>query len=67
MGMGSSGSSGRREMMQLIHQLVDSHEDVTRYYNETDVGIESYTFSDDPDVASWIQNHVSQMVELMTT
>ncbi len=69
MGMGMNGGSGsgsgssRWEMMQLIHQLVDSHEDVTRYYNETDVGIESYTFSDDPDVASWIQEHVRQMVK----
>lgn len=54
-------------MMQLIHRLIDSHEDVTRYYNETDVGIESYTFSDDPTVAAWIQEHVNQMTELMSS
>mmetsp|Transcript_19740 Transcript_19740/g.25223 ORF Transcript_19740/g.25223 Transcript_19740/m.25223 type:complete len:285 (+) Transcript_19740:95-949(+) len=64
---GNSGTHSRREMMQLIHRLVDSHDDVTRYYNETDVGIESYTFSDDPDVATWIQEHVSQMTALMTS
>ena len=65
---GNSGThSSRREMMQLIHRLVDSHDDVTRYYNETDVGIESYTFSDDPDVATWIQEHVSQMTALMAS
>eukprot|EP00984_Skeletonema_dohrnii_P023867 scaffold12965_cov117-Skeletonema_dohrnii-CCMP3373.AAC.5 len=62
-----SGTHSRREMMQLIHRLIDSHDDVTRYYNETDVGIESYTFSDDPDVAAWIQEHVSQMTALMTS
>jgi hypothetical protein len=62
-----SGTHSRREMMQLIHRLIDSHEDVTRYYNETDVGIESYTFSDDPDVATWIQEHVSQMTALMAS
>lgn len=64
---GNSGTHSRREMMQLVHRLVDSHDDVTRYYNETDVGIESYTFSDEPDVTTWIQEHVSQMTALMTS
>lgn len=66
---GDSGSEiqSRREMMQLIHQLIDSHDDVTRYYNETDGGIESYTFSDDPKVSQWIQDHVNQMTKLMSS
>ena len=64
---GGSGIQSRREMMQLIHQLIDSHDDVTRYYNETDDGIESYTFSDDPTVAAWIQEHVHQMAGLMSS
>ena len=67
-GSGSgSGVQSRREMMQLIHRLIDSHDDVTRYYNETDVGIESYTFSDDPKVSKWIQDHVNQMSKLMSS
>ena len=44
-----------KEMMQLIHQLIDSHDDVTRYWNTTNVGIESYTYSDVPKVTKWIQ------------
>ena len=68
-GSGGSGSGiqSKREMIQLIHQLIDSHDDVTRYYTETDVGIESYTFSDDPTVAAWIQEHVHQMAGLMSS
>lgn len=66
-GDSGSGIQSKREMMQLIHQLIDSHDNVTRYYNETDVGIESYTFSDDPTVAAWIQEHVNQMAGLMSS
>ena len=66
-GDSGSGIQSRREMMQLIHRLIDSHDDVTRYYNETDSGIESYTFSDDPKVSEWIQDHVNQMAKLMSS
>jgi len=78
MGMGSAGSmmdqtsgattggtTSRREMMKLIHKLIDSHDDIQRYYNETDDGVESYTFTDDPEKVEWIQRHVEQMTELM--
>ncbi len=64
---GGSGIQSRREMMQLIHQLIDSHDDVTRSWNETNVGIESYTFSEVPKVTKWIQEHVKQMTKLMST
>lgn len=61
----SGGTTSRREMMKLIHKLIDSHDDIQRDYDETDDGIVSYTSSDDPEKAEWIKRHVEQMTELM--
>ncbi|KAL7540399.1 hypothetical protein ACHAXR_010080 [Thalassiosira sp. AJA248-18] len=69
---GSGGGTGsKRDMMDVIHDLFDSVDDdditndIKRTVNNTDTGIESYTYSDDEDVASWIQTHVYQMTSLM--
>ncbi|KAL9186833.1 hypothetical protein ACHAXT_010553 [Thalassiosira profunda] len=77
-GMGGHGGGGwgqgggghgmsRREMMWLIHDLFDSRGQITRVYKNTTDGIEAYTYSDDPEVASWIQRHVYQMTTLMNS
>ena len=47
-----------REMMGLIHKLFDNRDRIKRSYNKTNIGIESYTRSDDPQVGEWIQTHV---------
>ena len=54
-----------REMMGLIHKLFDNRDLIKRSYNKTNIGIESYTRSDDPQVGEWIQTHVYQMETLM--
>ena len=64
-GATTGGTTSRREMMKLIHKLIDSHEDIQRDYHETDDGVESYTYSEDPEKAEWIKRHVEQMTELM--
>lgn len=52
-------------MMDIIHSLVDNHDLIERNYNVTANGIESYTRSDDPQVASWLKTHVYHMGVLM--
>jgi hypothetical protein len=65
MGHGGMQGMGEGEMMEMIHNLLDHREDITRNYNHTDTGIESYTSSDDSKVAALIQTHVYQMTTLM--
>lgn len=51
--------------MDLIHNLINRRGDITRDYDHITYGIKSETYSDDPEVASWIQTHVYQMTRLM--
>ena len=66
-GGNGGGNGGGSSEMDLIHKLVDHHGKITRDFNITDGGIVSYTYSENPDVASWIQQHVYQMTQLMAT
>jgi hypothetical protein len=55
-GNGYGGGNGaRREMMMTIHNLFDSVADIKREVNETLDGVETYTYSPDKVVASWIK------------
>jgi hypothetical protein len=67
MGMGHGGNrgSGRREMMQIIHGLLENGDKIEREVTETDKGIHSYTHSTDSQVSEWIKKHVEQMKALM--
>jgi len=59
------GQGGHGEKMDLIHNLIDNRKLITRKKKNTDAGIQSHTYSEDEQVASWIQTHVEQMMSLM--
>ena len=61
----TDGRMSKGDMMDLIHSLMDNRDLITRDYNNTVDGIESYTYSYDPQVSSWLQGHVYQMLTLM--
>ena len=69
MGMEGYGDGGGRmgngDYMDVIHDLIDNRRSITRKYTNTSEGIESFTYSDNLDVGSWIQTHVDQMATLM--
>ena len=54
---GGGGQGGHGEMMDLIHDLIDNRKLITREKKNTDAGIQSHTYSEDEQVASWIQTH----------
>lgn len=64
-GHGGGGDMHQGEMMDLIHDLIDNRKLITREKKNTDAGIQSHTYSEDEQVASWIQTHVEQMMSLM--
>lgn len=47
--------------MQPIHQLLMQHDKINRRVTDIPNGIESWTESDDPEIARLIQTHVRQM------
>lgn len=56
------------EMMQdmrVIHSLLTNHEKINRRVKNIPGGIESWTESEDPEIAAAIQTHVMQMKERM--
>ncbi|KAL7517145.1 hypothetical protein ACHAWX_002094 [Stephanocyclus meneghinianus] len=64
--MRNGGRAGsRNEMMQTIHNLFDNRDSIMRDVTQTSDGVETYTYSDDSQVASWIISHVKQMKSLM--
>lgn len=50
----SGRAGGRNEMMQTIHNLFDNRGSIMRDVTQTSDGVETYTYSDDSQVASWI-------------
>ena len=46
---------------QIIHSLVQNRALIERNVTETNDGVLTHTWSDDAQVASWIQTHVAQM------
>lgn len=58
--MRGGGGRGR-----IIQNLLSNRAAINREYNNTDGGIESYTWSDDPKVSKWIKQHVKQMKALV--
>ena len=65
-GMGGHGGMSKRDMMDLIHDLIDNRE-IEREKGNTENGIWSYTYSKDEEVGGWIQLHVQQMMSLMNS
>ena len=57
-GGGMSQCDGR-----IIHQLFSHHDQIKRTVEEIPGGIRAVTESDDPEVATLIQDHVSRMYE----
>lgn len=45
----------------IINKLYASRGEQKRHYIETNYGVETWTTSDNPEVAKWLQKHVSQM------
>ena len=66
-GMGGHGGMSKRDMMDLIHNMIDNRALIVRDKENTENGILSYTYSNDEEVGSWIQQHVSQMMSLMNS
>lgn len=69
-GKGDDVCMQKGEMMGLIHDLMDnSGPDGNIVRDDVNIsttgGIESYTYSTDPEVGGWIQTHVYQMKRLM--
>ena len=56
---------GNEEETTIIHNLLSNRTAINREYNNTEGGIESYTWSDDPEVSNWIKQHVNQMKSLV--
>ncbi|KAL3790469.1 hypothetical protein HJC23_012025 [Cyclotella cryptica] len=64
-GMMNGGGGGRMEIMRTIHNLFENRGSITREVNRTSDGVQTYTYSDDEQVKTWIVNHVTQMARLM--
>eukprot|EP00873_Tetraselmis_striata_P024215 jgi/Tetstr1/444479/TSEL_032360.t1 len=47
--------------MPTIHSLVDNREAISRQVDNTPSGVNTHTYSDDPQVAAWIKEHVAAM------
>ena len=62
-GMHVRHDSATRAQMQVIHELVMSHEKITRTVTNLPNGIRTVTESDDPRIADLIREHVLAMDE----
>ena len=62
--MKNMSSSMMSDMME-IHSLLINHNKIERKVEEREDGIESWTESDDPTIASAIKNHVKSMKKRM--
>ncbi|MBI4781691.1 MAG: hypothetical protein HY785_10210 [Oscillatoriophycideae cyanobacterium NC_groundwater_1537_Pr4_S-0.65um_50_18] len=60
--MGNPGMGGSSDT-QIIHQLFADHEQIRRTVEEIPGGIRAVTESDNPEVVTLIQSHVSQMYD----
>lgn len=60
---------GSGEDQVIIQAMVNGRDKITRMYNETSdgVGIIAETWSDDPQMAEWIKEHVAAMKERVET
>jgi len=56
---------GHRAAMGPIHELIDSHESITREVETLKDGVVTVTRSTDPDLVPTLQKHVGQMVEML--
>ena len=68
---GDDGYGGRQAEMNAIHNLVSYRNDINRsVVIDEDSGahqLETFSKSNDPVVAGWIQMHVRQMLNLINT
>jgi len=48
-----------------IQNLLNNRDEIQRRVEETDTGAETRTWSDNEQVSSWIQKHVSQMLSMV--
>lgn len=62
-----SGDMGPEMMedMKAIRQLLMQHEKISRRVENMENGVKTWTTSDDPQIAAFIQKHVRQMKERM--
>jgi hypothetical protein len=70
MGRGGGGGGGggmcpRHKEMRIIHSLLDNHSSVHRNFTNTETGVKTYTWSEDPQISDWIKIHVAQMQDLV--
>ncbi|EGD76057.1 hypothetical protein PTSG_00767 [Salpingoeca rosetta] len=52
-------------VMDTIQHLMQNHDKITRHYAHTSAGITANTTSSDPQVAGWLQQHVTEMKHLV--
>jgi hypothetical protein len=62
-GMIGNPGMGRSSDTQIIHQLFADHEQIHRTIEKIPGGIRAVTESDNPEVATLIQSHVSKMYD----
>jgi acetolactate synthase small subunit len=56
-----SGDEAFQADMQLVHEMLDGHEKITRKVENLPDGIRTVTASDDPQVAQALKAHVASM------
>lgn len=61
MGLGRGPGPDMRADQEVFHYLLDHHAQIRRSVKQLDDGVETLTESDDPEVASKIQEHVASM------
>ncbi len=61
------GDRNMQRDMQMIHQLSANHDQIRRSVKQTPNGIQAVTESDNPQVATLLQKHVSSMYKRLET
>ena len=56
------GGGGNSAAMETIQNMIAHKDDITRTIADTGDGVKTVTTSDDPEVAQWIKDHVTEMM-----
>jgi hypothetical protein len=62
--MGDSKQDESSCPMNTIHKLLSHRDEITRHIKDTPKGVHTQTFSDSPEINTWIRQHVQSMIEL---
>ena len=62
-----NGRRGNAAALEVIRNMMAHADDITRSITHKGNGVETFTTSDDPEVAQWIKDHVIDMTSRMET